>query len=87
MAYGSSPLDGHMSQKIVQMIVGRLLTDEDFRLGFLGNPLEALSELIDQGFELTPGEVDALVRTDRTLWADAAARIDPDLQRCRLRDD
>ena len=70
-----------MSLKTVQVIVGRLLTDEEYRLKFLSDPIHALTMLRDQGVELTCAEVDALIRTDRTLWSDAAARIDPDLQR------
>jgi hypothetical protein len=76
-----------MSQKTVQLIVGRLLTDEELRRRFLRDPLEALTELRDQGFELTAAEVGALLRTDRTLWADAAARIDAQLQRASLHGD
>ena len=37
--------------------------------------------LRDQGVELTAAEIEALIRTDRALWGDAAARIDRDLQR------
>ena len=70
-----------MSLKTVQLIVGRLLTDEEYRLKFLSDPTRALTMLRDQGVELTSAELDALIRTDRTLWSDAAARIDPDLQR------
>jgi hypothetical protein len=70
-----------MSQKTVQLIVGRLLTDEAYRRRFLQDPLEALTEWSNQGFELTAGEIAALVRTDRSLWREAAARIDPRLQR------
>jgi hypothetical protein len=40
-----------------------------------------LTTLRDQGVELTSAELDALIRTDRTLWSEAAARIDPQLQR------
>ena len=75
-----------MSQKTVQLIVGRLLTDEEFRVGFLRNPYQTLTTMREQGLELTPGEIEALVKTDRTLWPDAAARIDPHLQRASLRD-
>ena len=70
-----------MSLKTVQLIVGRLLTDEEYRRNFSSDPIRALTTLRDQGVELTSAELDALIRTDRTLWSDAAARIDPDLQR------
>ena len=76
-----------MSLKTVQLIVGRLVTDEEYRLNFLNDPMHALTMLRDQGVELTSAEVDALIRTDRTLWSAAAARIDPDLQRSSLRPD
>jgi hypothetical protein len=70
-----------MSLRTVQLIVGRLVTDEEYRLKFLSDPIRALTTLRDQGVELTSAEMDALTRTDRTLWSDAAARIDPHLQR------
>ncbi len=75
-----------MSQKTVQLIIGRLLTDEEYRSRFAREPREALVALRDQGFDLTQGEIEALARTDRTLWTDAAARIDSRLQRCSLRE-
>ena len=76
-----------MSHKTVQSIVGRLVTDEEYRLRFLADPLGTLSELRDQGVELTRGEIEALARTDRALWVDAAERIDPHLQRSSFRSD
>ena len=83
----ASPDWKKMSQRNVQVVVGRLLTDEDFRLRFLDDPRAALVALIDRGVELTAGEVEALVRTDRRLWTDAASRIDSHLQQCRLSGD
>jgi hypothetical protein len=74
-----------MSQKTVQLIIGRLVTDEEYRLRFLNDSLGALIALRDQGVELTRGEIEALVRTDRTLWTDTAEWIDPHLQRSSLR--
>ena len=74
-----------MSQKTVQLLIGRLLTDEDLRLRFVERSLETLTELRDQGLELTTDEIDALVRTDREAWRSMAARIHPRLQRCSLR--
>ncbi len=76
-----------MSQKTVQSIIGRLVTDEEYRLRFLNDPLGTLNELRDQGVELTRGEIEALARTDRTFWNDAAERIDRRLQRSSLRSD
>ncbi|HEV3059021.1 MAG TPA: Os1348 family NHLP clan protein [Vicinamibacterales bacterium] len=73
-----------MSQKTVQLIIGRILTDDELRSRFVRQPSETLAALRDQGFELSAGEVEALVRTDRRLWNDASSRIDARLQRCSL---
>jgi hypothetical protein len=76
-----------MSQKTVQLLIGQLLTDEELRLKFLRQPLETLIALHEQGLELTKGEIDALVQTDKKLWDAAAARVNPRLQRCMLRNE
>ena len=76
-----------MALKTVQLIVGRLVTDEEYRLTFLRDPIGTLTMLRNQGVELTSGEIAALIRTDHTLWTDAAQRIDPHLQRSSLRTD
>ncbi len=74
-----------MSQKTVQLVIAWLITDEDLRVRFLRDAPATLDAIRDQGFELTPGEVDALLQTDRGFWAAAAERIDPRLQRCSVR--
>jgi hypothetical protein len=74
-----------MSQKTVQLVIARLLTDEDVRLQFLRDAAATLHAFRDQGFELTASEMDALLETDREFWAAAARRIDPRLQRCSIR--
>ena len=71
-----------MSQKTVQLFIGRVLTDEDLRQQFLEDPRGMLTTFRDQGFELTSGEIESLVQTEKALWTDAAARIHPRLQRC-----
>jgi hypothetical protein len=73
-----------MSQKTVQWLIGCLLTDEDYRVRFLRDPLGTLVALRDQGYELTRAEIQALVRTDPTLWNEVAERLDSQLQRCSL---
>jgi hypothetical protein len=74
-----------MSQRTVEKLIGRLVTDEELRLEFARAPKQTLGALAEQGWELTRVEVDALLRTDIGLWSDAAARIDPRLQRCSLK--
>ena len=76
-----------MSQKHVQLFIGRVLTDEEFRRKFLNDRRGTLAGLREQGFELTGSEIDALIRTDRRLWPAASRMIHADLQRCSLRDD
>jgi hypothetical protein len=76
-----------MSQKTVQLLIGRLLTDEELRVRFVREPLETLIALREQGFELTRTEIDALVQTEGRWWNSAAERIHPRLQRCTLKCD
>ncbi len=76
-----------MSQRTVERVVGRLITDEEFRVQFTRLPQHTLAALVEQGWELTAIEVDALVQTDTTLWSDGARRINPRLQRSSLKAD
>jgi hypothetical protein len=69
-----------MSQRTVERLIGRLVTNEELRLEFTRAPRETLATLAELGWELTSVEVDALLRTDIRLWSDAAARVDPRLQ-------
>ena len=49
-----------MAQRTVQLVIGQILTDEEFRADFFERPIETLTSLRDRGFELTKVEVDAL---------------------------
>jgi hypothetical protein len=73
-----------MAQRTVQLIIGQILTDEEFRAAFLDQPTLTLQTLRDRGFELTKVEVDALTGTDRRLWEVGSEWVDRRLQRCRL---
>jgi hypothetical protein len=74
-----------MSQRNVEILLGRLLTDEDLRRNFARAPLDTLTAFSEQGWELTRGEIDALIETDAQLWSRIAAKLPSRLQRCSLR--
>ena len=69
------------------MIVGRLITDEQFRGEFLKDPEHTLRGLFDRGLELSRAEIAALVNTDPTLWVRTADSIDPRLQKASLKNE
>ena len=73
-----------MTQRSIEIIIGRLLTDEDFRRSFSTDPHHALVELLERGTHLTQAEIAALVAMDSTLWERVADQIDPRLQKASL---
>jgi hypothetical protein len=74
-----------MSHRHVEVVIGRLVTDEEFRRRFVENPANWLDELGAAGLELTAGELSALRRTDMTTWLAFADALDPRLQKASLR--
>ena len=74
-----------MSQRNVEMLIGRLLTDEEMRRQFVRMPARAIEDFCRQGWELTNGEMEALAATDATVWSELASRIPSRLQRCSLK--
>ena len=76
-----------LAQRIIEMLIGRLVTDEQFRSEFLQDPEKTLQALCDRGLELSRTEIDALMTTDRALWARTADAIDPRLQKASLRNE
>ena len=74
-----------MAQRIIEMLIGRLITDEQFRGEFLDDPETTLIDLCDRGLELSKTEIAALVSTDSSLWVRAAERLDPRLQKISLK--
>ena len=70
-----------MAQRNVEIVIGRLMTDEAFRVTFFDDPAMALARFTESGHELTALEVAALRSTDVSVWAQAAEKIDPRLQK------
>ena len=74
-----------MSQRNVELLIGRLLTDDELRVQFVRDPRDVIDAFMRQGWELTEGEAEALAATDTKTWAELAARIPSRLRRCSLR--
>jgi len=65
-----------VTQRWIEIVIGKLVTDKDLRRKFLGAPRETLLALIDQGTHLTSSEIAALVAMDSELWERTAREID-----------
>jgi hypothetical protein len=73
-----------LAHRIVEIVIGRLITDEQFRTAFLEDPVGTLSDLSGRGLELTPLEIAAIAATESGVWSRAAERLDPRLQKASL---
>jgi hypothetical protein len=74
-----------VAHRIIELLIGRLITDEEFRSKFLEDPEKTLADLHDHGLELSRTEAAALVSTDPTLWSRTADAIDPRLQKASFK--
>jgi len=57
-----------MSRRVVGLVIDSLLADEDFRIRFIAQPVEALTDLYALGFELTPAEIDLFMQATTATW-------------------
>jgi ribosomal protein S11 len=74
-----------MSQRSVEMVIGRLATDEDFRRRFETQREALIRELIAAGLQLTPVEQRAPLDLNFGACKRFANCLDPRLQRISLR--
>lgn len=74
-----------MAQRIVEILIGRLITDEQFRDEFRRDAAGVLQSLFDSGLELSRTEMAALMSTDPSIWERTADAIDPRLQKVNLK--
>jgi hypothetical protein len=70
-----------MAHRTIEMLIGRLVTDEQFRTEFLAAPETTLTGLRERGLELSAIEIAALIATDPALWTRIALGLDPRLQK------
>lgn len=69
-----------MAQRSVEILIGRLITNEAFRAAFLENAIATLTRFTESGYELTSVEIAALRGTPVDVWERIAERLDPRLQ-------
>src|SRR5262245_59573336 len=65
-----------VTQRSIEIVIGRLLTDEEFRGAFVTDPRQTLRDLLDGGTSLTTTEINALVSIDPAVWPVLADHID-----------
>lgn len=70
-----------MAQRSIEILIGRLITDEAFRSAFRKDAGTTLTGFIESGYDLTPLEITALRATPAGLWERVAEQIDPRLQK------
>lgn len=70
-----------MAQRSVEILIGRLMTDEAFRSAFVADANSALAGFVESGHELTHLEISALRATPFSVWERAAEDIDSRLQK------
>ena len=81
------PSGSTMSDWGLQLVVGRLLTDAEFRRNFAQGRRDCLEDLRDHGIDLNEAQFSALMEVDVDAWSTMAMGIDPRLQRGRLASD
>ena len=69
----------------IELLIGRLATDEDFRDAFRRDPEKTLADAAAWGLALSAIEVNALLSTDQTLWDRIARDLDSRLQKASFR--
>jgi putative modified peptide len=72
-------------QRNIELLIGRLVTDEEFRRSFQQNPREALRVCEHCGLALSAVEITALLATDHTLWDRISRELDGRLQKASLK--
>ena len=74
-------------QRSIEILIGKLVTDEDFRRAFQRDPTATLQLASDWGLALSQYEIRALLSTDQSLWDRVADEIDARLQKASLKNE
>lgn len=74
-----------MSQRNVEQLLGRLVSDEAFRRHWWHDPAATLAELVASGSDFNPCERRALLTLGRDELERFAASLDPCIQKSDLK--
>lgn len=74
-----------MSQKSVEIVIGRIATDEALRARFRADPAGTLRFLGESGLALSLGELEALLEIPDEFWTATIIAIHPRLQKVALK--
>jgi hypothetical protein len=70
-----------VAQRNIEILIGRLVTDDAFRSAFRTDAAATLTRFVESGYELTALEIVALRATSPDVWERAAEQVDPRLQK------
>jgi hypothetical protein len=73
-----------MAHRNIEILIGRLITDEGFRTAFARDARRTLAAFTASGHELTDVELDAVMAIGCELWNQVAGRMDPRLLKAAL---
>ena len=73
-----------MSQRGVEVVLGRLVTDAALRQRFETDPWKVLEDLMTEGIELSQIERSSLASLDRTAVDGFAETLDPRIKKVRV---
>jgi Ribosomally synthesized peptide prototyped by Frankia Franean1_4349./Nif11 domain len=73
-----------MSQRSVEILLGKLVTDEEIRQRFRVDPEKVFAAARERGLELSAVEMEALRGLDAGALDQLAAALDPRLQKASL---
>lgn len=74
-----------MAQRSIEILIGRLVTDEAFRSAFRADAVATLIRFAESGYDLTALEIAAVRGTSSEVWEQVAEQIDPRLQKASFR--
>ena len=83
----AQPKEGQAVQRSIEILIGKLVTDEEFRRAFQRDPKATLELAEEWGLALSPYEIRALMSTDHGLWDRVADELDVRLQKASLRNE